>query len=553
VSDGISRTEWRWAISVSLAVVAFSTLPYAAGYLAQTSDLHFAGGVFDLEDYHSYLARMWQGYRGEWQFRSLFTPEAHEGAYFQPFHIALGHLARLTGLGLPLTYQVARVVFGLLMLLLVYRFIARFVAPVHTRRVAFLLATTSSGVGWLVEMVHSTLPGGISPVDFWLIDAYTFFSLFVVPHFSVAIALLLSIYGVLLRLAGAAGEASPGTSLRLQDGAAVVLLSWGLGLIHPYALLLVDLVPALYLAWRVVAERRLPVRLLVALVLMGLAQVPLLLYDYRVFSTSPIFRAWAAQNTTVSPPPMHYLLGYGVVAFLAAWGVRPALRSCSRCPFLLLWIVAAFGLAYLPWGLQRRFVEGVHVGLCVLAGYGLVDGLMPVLARPLGRMARLLRYSPRRLRWLAQALILVLAALSNLYLVSGYTLAASARHPALFRTADEVAAVEWLHSHSEWDETVLAAYETGNWIAGTIGHRVVLGHWAETADCEVKRTQVAAFYGAGTTGAERRGLLDQWGVRYVYVGPLEQALGGLDPAIASDLELAFSRGDVEMYRVREQP
>jgi hypothetical protein len=134
VSDGISRTEWRWAISVSLAVVAFSTLPYAAGYLAQTSDLCFAGGVFDLEDYRSYLARMWQGYRGEWQFRSLFTPEAHDGAYFQPFHVALGHLARLTGLGLPLTYQVARVVFGFLMLLVVYRFIARFVAPVHTRR-----------------------------------------------------------------------------------------------------------------------------------------------------------------------------------------------------------------------------------------------------------------------------------------------------------------------------------------------------------------------------------------------------------------------------------
>jgi len=29
----------------------------------------------------------------------------------------------------------------------------------------------------------------------------------------------------------------------------VVLISWGLGLIHPYALLLADLVPALYLAW----------------------------------------------------------------------------------------------------------------------------------------------------------------------------------------------------------------------------------------------------------------------------------------------------------------
>jgi uncharacterized membrane protein len=72
-------------------------------------------------------------------------------------------------------------------------------------------------------------------------------------------------------------------------------------------------------------------------------------------------------------------------------------------------------------------------------------------------------------------------------------------------------------------------------------------------DYKVKRVQVAAFYAAGTTDLERRGLLDQWGVRYVYVGPLERALGGFDPAVASDLEPAFSRGDVAIYRVRERP
>lgn len=42
-----------------------------------------------------------------WQFRLLFTPETHAGVYCQPFYVALGHLARLVGLGLPLTFQVA--------------------------------------------------------------------------------------------------------------------------------------------------------------------------------------------------------------------------------------------------------------------------------------------------------------------------------------------------------------------------------------------------------------------------------------------------------------
>jgi hypothetical protein len=549
VNDGVSRAEWRRAAVAALVVVAISTLPYAVGYLAQTPDSRFAGAVFDLEDYHSHLAKMWQGYRGWGRYRVLFTPEEHEGAYVQTFYVALGHLARLLGLDLPFIYHLARVGAGMVLLLVAYRFIALFAAG-EARWVAFLLAATSSGLGWLSEIVHPTPPGGISPVDFWLVDAYTFFSLFTFPHFCVAITLLLSLYGVLLRLADEPDEMSPGRASCLWKIASAVFLSWGLGLIHPYALLLADLVPALYLAWHAVAERRLPQRLLVALVLMGLAQAPLLLYDYWVFTTSPVFRAWAAQNVTPSPPLPHYLLGCGLVGLLAALGIRPALRTSRRARFLLLWGLVTFALVYSPWGLQRRFVEGAHVGLCALAGYGLADGLMPVLARPLGRVARLLCSSPRRLRWMAHGLVVALAALSNLYLVSTYTLTAAARHPALFHTADEVAAVEWLDVHSRWDETVLAPYRAGNWIAGAIGHRVVLGHWAETVDYEVKRRQVEAFYAERMPETDRYGLLGQWGVRYVYVGPEERATSEFDPDHSDSLVWVFGQGDVSLYEVR---
>jgi hypothetical protein len=547
VSGGVSRAEWRWATAVSLAVVAISTLPYAVGYLAQTPDLHFDGAVFDLEDYHSHLAKMWQGYRGEWRYRLLFTPEAHEGAYLQTFYVALGHLARLLGLRLPFTYHLARIAAGVLLLLVVYRFVALFAAG-QVRWVAFLLAATSSGLGWLVEAVCPTAPGGVSPIDFWLIDAYPFFSLLMFPHFAAATALLLALYGALLGLGEEDGVSSR-KALYTRAVVAVILLSWELGLIHPYALLLADLIPALYLIWCSASRRRLPVRLLVALAVMGLTQAPLLLYDYYAFAGSPVFRAWAAQNFTPSPSPVYYLLGYGVVVPLAIWGVRATLRVSRRASLLLVWIVVAFVLAYLPWGLQRRFVEGVHVALCVLAGYGMVDGLMPALARPLGRMARRLHLGPGRLRRLAQGLVLALAALSNLFLVADYTLAAATRHPSLFHTAGEVTAVEWLDAHSEWSETVLAADETGSWIGGAIGHRVLLGHWAETVDYRAKQEAVAQFFAADTPDDERRELLERDGVAYVFYGPAEQALGEFDPTAVPYLERVFGRGEVTVYQV----
>jgi hypothetical protein len=185
----------------------------------------------------------------------------------------------------------------------------------------------------------------------------------------------------------------------------------------------------------------------------------------------------------------------------------------------------------------------------VLAGYGLVWGVMPALARPLGWVARHLHYNPRRLRWLVQGLILALAALSNIYLVASYTLGAATYHPLFFHTTDRVAAVEWLGTHSQWDETVLASEKTGSWIVGAIGHRVVLGHWAETVDYQGKQAAVALFYAAETSDGERRALAEVWGVDYVFHGVDEHALGDYDPATTSWLELVFQSGAVAIYRV----
>src|SRR5512139_4123375 len=116
----VTRQEWVWAIAVTGLVMIISSVPYLAGYLAQTGELRFGGAVLDRADYHSHLAKVWQGYSGEWTYRLLFTPETHAGAYLQTFYVALGHLARLTGLGLSLSYQTARLVCGFLMLLAIY-------------------------------------------------------------------------------------------------------------------------------------------------------------------------------------------------------------------------------------------------------------------------------------------------------------------------------------------------------------------------------------------------------------------------------------------------
>jgi len=531
----IGRREWIWVAAVAGLIVIASTVPYLAGYLAQTAEMHFGGALLDQIDYHSHLAKMWQGYRGQWRYRLLFTPEDDRGVYLQVFYVALGYLARIVGLSLPLTYQIARVVCGFLMLLAIYWFTAHFTALVRTRRLAFLLATTASGLGWLTEVLAPTPPGGISPMDFWLLDGFAYLAVLTSPHFCAAIGLLLAIF--LLLLSCREGPAPVEATL-------AVLASLVLGIIHPYMLLLADLLPALYWIVQGVRERRIVWRGLATVVAMGVVQLPLLVYDVWVFRTQPVFAGWSTQNATLSPPPRIYLLGYGVLLAMAAVGVVTWARQGSQgLAFPLLWIGLVVVLIYLPWNLQRRFLEGVQVPLGLLAGVGLAEGLLPLDGE--GRRARR--------RWYALVGAVALTAMSNLYLTAGLTLAAATRAPALFWPVDVLAGVDWLGENSAWDETVLAGFETGNLIPARIGHRVVLGHWMETVDYAGKQEAVVHFFAADTSDEERLALLEEWRVNWIFYGPEEWSLGAFAPEAASWLVPAFRRGEVTVYRVWELP
>ncbi len=239
------------------------------------------------------------------------------------------------------------------------------------------------------------------------------------------------------------------------------LASLALGFIHPYTLLLADLVPALYWALEGLRTHRVAWRKWVVLAMMGVLQAPLILYDLWVFRTQSVFAGWLTQNVTLSPPARIYLAGYGVLLVLGAIGtVVWARQGGQGLAFPLLWIGLVAVLVYLPWNLQRRFLEGVQVPLGLLAGVGLGKGPLP-----LGK---------KRWLWLAQAIVVLLTAISNLYLTAGLTLMTANRAPNMFWAADVLSGVDWLGEHASPDETVLAGLGRqpdpgAHWSSGCLG------------------------------------------------------------------------------------
>ena len=517
-----TRKEWRWALLWSILIVGLACLPYLIVWSITPDGAQYTGLLVNHYDGESYYAKMQQGARGDWLFYLPFTSEPHEGAFVYTFYLALGHLAGALGLPIPLVYHLARICAGLFLLLVAYHFVARFFDRVRTRQAAFLLLGFSSGLGWLLA------PLGLFTVDLWVAEGFTFLSIFVNPHFPLAIGLMLLIFLGLLDQ-----HRQPLTARRLPAAAGLGL---ALAVVQPLAVAVVLVVMGVYLvllAWR---ERGLPRGEIVLAGAVALGSAPIVVYDLYAFSTNPALSAWSAQNLTLSPPPWDYALGYGLVMLLALGGLVLALRQRQATDlFLIAWVGSVAILLYLPFALQRRFITGFHVPLTLLAALGLEQIIWP-------------RVRAKR-RGLVTGIIIAFTALTSVFVPVMAVAGMARQETSLVMSRDEAAACAWLADNTAWTDTVLAPVESGQFIPAWAGNRTVYGHPFETIEAGTKETETISFFGPDATNTERRAILDRYGVRYVmFTDPRT-----LRDAESLGLSLVWSGDEAAVYRVEERP
>ena len=525
----------RFPLIVLLVLLILSFLPTLYGYLTCPPDRWFSGVVYNMHDTAQYLT--WAREAG----RSLFTDNKLTAeptpAVFVNLHWWLpGRLAALVGMGFAPMYQLYRLVAVVLLVWVNYRFAAHLFADPARRRFAFLLSLVGSGLGWIwVALKYAT--GGRAP--FFPLDIYTtpgnaFWVMVASPHLTLAAAL---VAGMLLLALRAVERDRLGWAV----GAGGLALFLGLG--HVYDLVTVWAVLALFGLLRVLRDGRFW-RTLLLLGVVVLLSAPAPLY-WAWVSSHPAWSEALAQYENLgvfTPDPLHLLVLLGLPFLLAAATYRgwvPLRDQDDRWLLVKAWFVSVPLLVYLPLHFQIMLLTGYTVPVAALATRGLFDHVLPWLA---ARRERLARWMP--------AAFLLLAALTNVYLF-GWRFVELSRHDYPFYLhRDEVAAMEWLERETPPDEVVLSSFVVGHFLPGLTGDRAFLGNAVMTLDFNRKREMVTAFFGNGMTDVERAALLRRYGVRYVFYGPAERALGEYDPASASFLEPAFHTGEVVIYAVK---
>ena len=525
---------WLFIILFSLLILA----PYVLADLQTPDELVFQGFLTNPVDGNTYLAKMYQGWKGDWQSTLPYTAEPGEGAYLFVFYLFLGHLARWTGLSLILTFHLARWLSSLFLLWALYDFYRSMGLRDDTHAFALILSAFGAGMGWLV------LVAGHFTADFWVAEAYPVLSAYTNPHFPLGLGLML--------------WSLRDDPLGLPPGNRTALVTWFfkalavllLALVSPFGVVILLLVCGVRFAWYLLWLNRADpseykklfldnqqIRSeFLGLLLILVFGMPILVYDLLVAQLHPVLSAWNAQNLTPSPPLWDVWISFSPALILAVPAAWRRLRSTACKPdTLVIWLLTGFVLMYFPWSLQRRFMMGLFVPIAGLAVVGLQA------------LAERIRLSQR---FLFAALFLLSIPTPVIILLGGLH-SVQTQDPILFLSAGEAECLSWIEENTQHDALILASPEMGLFIPARTGRRVLYGHPFETAQAEQELEIVRHLIqqsGEFDQPAVASQYLQQRGVAYLFWGAREVELGRLPdwPGMTRVCEA----GEVSLYQLQ---
>jgi hypothetical protein len=449
-----------------------------------------------------------------------YAAEAGSGSAVYLYFLFLGHMARWTGLPLIALYHAVRALFSVAMMLAAFLLFIRLLPDRKHVWAAYWLTLIGSGVGWM------GVPFGLVPADLAIPESIPFLMAYVNAHFPLTATAFLAAV-----LASADGETAVHWRVLLGVTAGLTL-----GVTLPFVL--ASLLPIIFLwlsgeALLSLRRRRGFSRLLRRSTLsfgaVVIGALPWIGYYYWLTVSHPAIAAWSAQNLTPSPPPIEYLLGYGLVLALALVGaIVSRLYTRPEGRLLIVWVCVTAIVLYAPFGLQRRANLGLYFALAAMAAYGIHS------------------LANRRISANGILVLVLLLSMPSHLLVMASGLAGVARGEALLVISkDDLGAFEWLANNAGRDALVLASPLNGNRIPAFASVRVVYGHPMETPKADEREAWVESLYAWDGSELDALRLLNQEGIDYVLLGDQEREIG--DPDWLQALEVVYRSGGTSLY------
>lgn len=544
--------EYLFPLMIAAVLIILGTIPYVYGYRTAPEGEAFMGFVGrGTAGLNGYLMLAHQVEQGHHLIENKATPEPLPRTYFNLEWWCFGMAARLSGLSLIVVFHLDRVLTVLLFVCGVYYLARRCLDTPAQRRYALLLVVLSSGLGWILWLGAKTtgldLPKSYDWPSLDLQGVSAFAYLINQPHFMRAAAASAFMYGFLL-----AGEETGKWRYFVLGGLAALTHS----AIRPYHIPETYLVLALFPALLCLREGKFRVARFLPYALVGLIHFPAVpYYAYMAFENTLGMSGWQRYSRFLFSTVVWMGLPFLLICCAFVWNGARGLRS-ARSGTLLLgsWIFVSWLLVN-TYPYFRAAHEAAFIAYAIVPGILAVAGPLPALHRFLeerGYAARLLSWVPKREKRLAvlATVFLLLCVPSNVY---AFARVFRDLHDPVYPQVyylDEgtLAGLRWLAANTDPGEVVLASHGVSQFVPRFANNKVVTYHDMLTADYYAKSQQVAQFFQNPDEDGFKLWLVREYGVDYVFLGPRERALGGLNPEEHAWMTLVFQAAGVSIYR-----
>ncbi|MFA6943540.1 MAG: hypothetical protein WC266_01410 [Patescibacteria group bacterium] len=480
-------SQRMFLIMLLVVVVAYASAPFVGGMLRAENDEYFTGihsfAVGDINVYYGYLN---QAHDGAFLFRDVFTTETTDAIIVNPLWVFLGRIGGVLQLSVAWTFHILRLLSGAALVFLLWKFAQYFFKEYVGQRIATLLLVFGAGVGAFAILFAPSafIDPYTRPMDLWVSEAFTFFSILHSPHFIIGTGLLVGALWLMIR-------ACERGFWRDSIFSGVILFF--LFAFHPFHVPTLGLILIVTLAGEFFL-RRLSIRRLFLLALPLIIAAPAAAYHIIATLTDTFSQLRADQNINLIPPVIPTLLSYGLLLPLAVIGAAYWLRRSFRYRFIVWWAAGHMAVLFAPLFFNRRLSQGLVIPLAMLATAGIIVLVDWWKKRNPNRSPRTLFIS-----WGVAGLILF--CLSPLYVLGqdlSLIIGRTNYEQIFYRPITERDAYEAFRDMSEPTDRFLSGTLTGNFVAAQTGRHAFIGHTVETLSFDTKVVRVKRFFDEDT-------------------------------------------------------
>ena len=567
--------KFIWVLSIVVGLIA--ALPAFLAWQSTPPGSSFLGYVFSTDDQMVYAAWIRQAMANQFLFDNRFTTAAQPGLTINLYFLAVGQIARLTGI--VFATHLVRVGLSILLVHQLFALVRRLNWPVYETKLAVTFAIFAGGIGFLVwhtfgvaivrptPTLVSDLLSGRLPIDVWQPEAFTLPSMLVNGLFIAALNLIIYAFRCYLDAQFSWKPVLPGAIAML------VLMN-----IHSYDVLLIGLVLFGFMVMEWARDRTNREWIIRAFVISA-GILPAALWFLYVLKNDPVFQARAA-TLTYSPNFRSVLAGiilplllsipmlltsrelkkrssFATVLVLVVYGALAIAAGSYQDGYFLSWVWFAgiylflvfllYSLAslnptrnlivswavispvalYFPALFQRKLAMGMIIpwGILAAGGAGLLLAKQARSGRNLATILAITVISASSLRWVTREFNLERTNVGNttvhtVYLTTDMTKAIQAldKEPGkkVVIALPGVATPVLSNGENVPDEFASPVIPDLNAVAtGFTGAYSIAGHWSETPEYNKVRNEVTRLFLASTPIGVRKQQLAEMGVTHI--------------------------------------